>query len=115
MRALGEDVPREGDGVGAGGAAGLGGLVGGVDLDVDADRCRAVTAALLRAGLLLVFGSGGEKSAPRFVEEPGLLAGVDAADGEEVGDLGEGLAVGGLQAADEVPVDGGWEEGGFGG
>lgn len=111
MRALGEDVAREGDDVGAGGAAGLGGFVGGVDLDVDADSA-AGGGGLLGLLLLLVRG---KKGAPCFVEEAGLLARVDAADGEEVGDFGERLAVRGLQAADEVPVDVGREEGGFGG
>lgn len=42
----------------------------------------------------------------RRVEELGLLEGVDAGDAEEVRDLSEVLAVAGLEAADEVPVDG---------
>lgn len=42
----------------------------------------------------------------RRVEQLGLFEGVDAGDAEEVGDLGEVLAVAGLETADEVPVDG---------
>jgi hypothetical protein len=45
-------------------------------------------------------------SDPGFVEQLGLFERVDAGHAEEVGDLGEVLAVAGLQAADEVPVDG---------
>lgn len=43
---------------------------------------------------------------PRRIEQLGLFQGVDAGDAEEVWDLGEVLAVAGLEAADEVPVDG---------
>jgi hypothetical protein len=46
----------------------------------------------------------------RRVEELGLLEGVDAGDAEEVRDLGEVLAVAGLEAADEVPVNGPGEQ-----
>lgn len=49
-------------------------------------------------------------SDPGVVKQLGLLERVDTGHAEEVGDLGEVLAVAGLQAADEVPVDGAREK-----
>lgn len=49
-------------------------------------------------------------SDPGVVQQLGLFERVDAGHAKEVGDLGEVLAVAGLQAADEVPVDGPREE-----
>lgn len=64
-------------------------------------------AQLLQLGVSFDGGDAG------VAEQTGLFGGVDAGDAEEVGDAGEVLAVGGLEAADEVPVDGGGEEGSF--
>lgn len=49
----------------------------------------------------------------RPVEQLGFLGAVDAAHGEEIGDLGNGFAVRRLQTADKVPLDGAREQGGF--
>jgi len=70
-------VAAELEGLGAGGAPGLGGLARGVDLHVDVERGR---------------GGRGEE-APADVELCGFLDGVDGADDPEVGDGGgQGLA-----------------------
>lgn len=82
------NLPTQRDGIRAGAAAGLCLLARGVDLDVDVELWQ------VRVGR------------PRRVEQLGLFQGVDAGDAEEVWDLGEVLAVAGLEAADEVPVDG---------
>ncbi len=74
-----EDLAAQGDGVRARGAARLGVLARGVDLDVD--------------GELGEGGIGGEEGGAGGAEEAGLFEGVDAGDAEEVGDLGEVLAV----------------------
>lgn len=58
---------------------------------------------------------GDEEVAPGLVQQVRLLDRVDARDGEQVRDLGQRLAVLGLQAADEVPLDGGGQERGFAG
>ncbi|KND94637.1 hypothetical protein TOPH_01001 [Tolypocladium ophioglossoides CBS 100239] len=74
-RTLVEDLAAQGDGVGAGRAAGLGVLSRRVDLDVD--------------GELGSRRARGEEDCARGVEELGFLGGVDAGDAKEVGDLGE--------------------------
>jgi hypothetical protein len=82
------NLTAERDGIRARGTAGLCLFARGVDLDVDVELWQ------IRVG------------SSRRVEQLGLFQGVDAGDAEEVRDLGEVLAVAGLEAADEVPVDG---------
>lgn len=48
----------------------------------------------------------GEQRGAGVVQERRLFQRVDAGDGVQVGNLGEGLAVARLQAADKVPADG---------
>lgn len=105
MRTLCENVPGELDDIWAGGAAGLALFAGCVYLDVDVDDfvCFIYRGRSRRRGLLKKIASG-------LVQQRSLLHAVNRRDDEQVGDLGEGLAVCRLQAADKVPLDGWWEE-----
>lgn len=111
MGARRQDVPRKLHDVGAGRAPGLGGLARGVDLDVDVDGL----GVALAVGVALRGRRAHQEIAPGPVEQVGLLGRVEARDGKEVRDLGQRLAVLGLQAADKVPLDRGRQEGGLAG
>lgn len=105
MRTLCENVPGELDDFWAGGAAGFALLARCVYLDMDIDDfiCFIDRGRGRRRGMLKKIASG-------LVQQRGLLDAVNGRDGEQVGNLGEGLAVCRLQAADKVPLDSWWEE-----